>query len=170
MSDSKFKYALREIQMIRPERLPEREFYHRIIEALARLGDQTLLSEEEMVKLQEEIQRKGCYTYEEFKFLKAMCGEKILTTGSMRGDVERGEIVGAIALIDQVLKDPQNGRFFISYMNEGQRDSLSYKWLQASRRRMDVNKYYKRKTEDLNAFQRLPGEGGGGGGGDEPLH
>jgi hypothetical protein len=35
---------------------------------------------------------------------------------------------------------------------------------------MDINKYYKRKTEDLNALQRLPGEGGGGGGGDEPLH
>ena len=57
MANYKFKPALTEVKMIRKERLSEREFYHRIMEAIYRLGDTEYLSEEEAKQFQDALRK-----------------------------------------------------------------------------------------------------------------
>ncbi len=153
MAHDKFKPALTEVKMIRKERLSEREFYHRIMEAIGRLGDRQLLSEEEAKEFQDALKAQGCVSYEEYKRQEEAKGNPT-PPDRFTYEISRGDLCVAAAFVSQILSDVDNARFFIAHVNDGYGQSYTAQWLQASRRRINVNDYYRRKTEDLDAFQK----------------
>ena len=64
----------------------------------------------------------------------------------------------AAAFASQILSSVDNARYFIPRVNEGYQEAYTYQWLQASRRKINVNEYFKRKAADLEAFQKLLGD------------
>ena len=157
MANYKFKPALTEVKMIRKERLSEREFYHRIMEAIYRLGDTELLSEEETKEFQDALRKQGCVDYAEYQKQEEAKGNPT-PPDWLNEEIYRGDLCVAAAFISQILSSVDNARYFIPRVNEGYQEAYTYQWLQASRRKINVNEYYKRKSEDLDAFQKLPGD------------
>ena len=155
MKNIRFEAALQEIQMIRKERLSEREFYHRIIEAIHKIGCDDILEEDEIIRLQNALKSQGCMTYDEYAAKKKEEGEIV----PRNLNLDSGDIPSAVALVGQLLGDPKGVDFAIDYMNNGYQQAYTYRWLQASRRKINVGEYYARKTEDLKAFRTLTDNG-----------
>ncbi len=155
MRNIRFNLALEEVQMIRKDRLSEREFYHRIVEAISRMGDTEEISEEEVLKLQNALREKGCVTYNEYAEQKRK--EGIIVPDKL--NLDSGDIHSAAALVGQLLGEPDSAMFAIPFMNEGNQHSYTYRWLQASRKRINVGEYFTKKNEDLRAFRALGDNG-----------
>ncbi|MBQ2205234.1 MAG: hypothetical protein II411_05020, partial [Lachnospiraceae bacterium] len=56
-------------------------------------------------------------------------------------EIYRGDLCVAAAFASQILSSVDNARYFIPRVNEGYQEAYTYQWLQASRRKINVNEY-----------------------------
>lgn len=151
MRNVEFKPSLQAIKMIRQDNLSEREFYHRIMAAVHRLGYQYRLTAEEAKEFQDALIAQGCVSYQEYAEREQEKGNSVPKEFN-NNEIANGEICAAVSIIGQILFNPDNGDRIagnICYINSM---DITKDWIEGSRRRLDMDKYYRHQKEDMDAY------------------
>ena len=149
MENSSFEAGLREIKMIRSG-LSEREFYHRIVDAFHKMGTGSI-SEQDIQRLRVALSEKGCGSYKDFLEKKKKSGEQVEQM-SLIDSIETGHIVGAASMVHQIFCSNSSAAFALQHMNHGYDQSYTSIWLRKSERKLDMEEYYRKKSEDLERY------------------